>query len=57
MTKHELRAIRQMTASENQTHSIRTFHSYVHNKDVTPSSADMQSAWDDIWTFIEQLWR
>lgn len=57
MTKHELRAIRQMTASENQTHSIRTFHSYVHNKDVTPSSADMQSAWDDIWPFIEQLWR
>lgn len=57
MTKHELRAIRQMTASENQTHSIRTFHSYVHNKDVTPSSADMQSAWDDIWPFIERLWR
>jgi len=57
MTKHELRAIRQMTASENQTHSVRTFHSYVHNKDVTPSSTDLKSAWDDIWPFIEQIWR
>lgn len=57
MTRHELRAIRQMTAGENQTQSVRTFHSYVHNKDVTPSSADLKSAWDDIWTFIEQIWR
>lgn len=57
MTKHGLRAIRQMTAGENQTQSVRTFHSYVHNKDVTPSSADLKSAWDDIWPFIEQMWR
>lgn len=57
MTKHELRAIRQMTSSENQTQSVRTFHSYVHNKDVTPSSADLKSAWDDIWPFIDQIWR
>ena len=57
MTKHELRAIRQMTASENQTQSVRTFNSYVHNKDVTPSSTDLKSAWDDIWLFIEQIWR
>ncbi len=57
MTKHELRAIRQMTAGENQTQSVRTFHSYVHNKDVTPSSTDLKSAWDDIWPFIEQIWR
>lgn len=57
MTKYELRAIRQMTAGENQTQSVRTFHSYVHNKDVTPSSTDLKSAWDDIWPFIEQIWR
>ena len=57
MTKNELRPIRQMTASENQTQSVRTFHSYVHNKDVTPSSKDLKSAWDDIWPFIEQIWR
>lgn len=57
MTKHELRAIRQMTAGENQTQSVRTFHSYVHNKDVTPSSTDLKSAWDDICPFIEQIWR
>lgn len=56
LTKHELRAVRQMTASENQTQSIRTFHSYVHNKDVTPSSNDLKSAWDDIWPFIEKVW-
>jgi hypothetical protein len=56
LTKNELRAIRQMTASKNQTQSIKTFHSYVHNKDVTPSSYDLKSAWDDIWPFIEKVW-
>lgn len=57
ITKHELRAIRQMSSGENQTQSVKTFHSYVHNKDVTPSSIDLKSAWDDLWPFIEQIWR
>jgi hypothetical protein len=57
MTKHELKAIRQMTSSDNQAYSLRTFHSYVHNKDMTPPSTDLKSAWDDIWPFIEKMWR
>lgn len=56
MTKNELRAIRQMISSETQTHSLRTFNSYVHNKDITPSSTDLKSAWDDICPFIEKIW-
>lgn len=57
MTKHELRPVRQMVASPSQTQSIRTFHSYVHNMNVTPAIDDLKSAWDDIWKFIENLWR
>ena len=57
MTDHELRPIRQMTSSPSQTQSVRTFHSYVHNLDVTPVADDLKSAWDDIWKFIENMWR
>jgi hypothetical protein len=57
VTKHELRAIRQMASSETQNYSVKTFHSYVHNMDVTPSSVDLRSAWDDIWPFIERMWK
>ena len=42
MTDHELRPIRQMTSSPSQTQSVRTFHSYVHNLDVTPVADDLK---------------
>jgi len=57
MNKNELRAVRQMASSQTQTQSVRTFHSYVHNKDVTPSASDLKIAWDDLWAFIEMMWR
>ncbi|MFA6729925.1 MAG: hypothetical protein WC152_03500 [Candidatus Izemoplasmatales bacterium] len=57
MTKHELRAARQMGSSQTQNNSIKTFHSYIHNKDVTPIADDLKTAWDDLWTFIENIWR
>ncbi len=57
LTKYELRAARQMATSNTQNSSVKTFHSYVHNKDVTPSSTDLKSAWDDLWTFIQGMWR
>ena len=57
MTKHELRAARQMSSSQTQNNSVKTFHSYVHNKDVTPVADDLKTAWDDLWTLIENIWR
>jgi hypothetical protein len=57
MTAHELRSAKQMSSSSTQTNSVKTFHTYVHNMDVTPSSADLKSAWDDLWTFTENIWR
>lgn len=57
MTKHELRTARQMSSSQTQNSSVKTFHSYVHNKDVTPIADDLKTAWDDLWTFIENIWR
>jgi hypothetical protein len=56
MTKNELRTARQMSSSPTQNSSIKTFHAYVHNKDVTPIPDDLKSAWDDLWTFIEKIW-
>jgi hypothetical protein len=57
MTAHELRAAKQMSSSQTQNYSVKTFHSYVHNKDVTPSATDLRSAWEDLWTFTENIWR
>ena len=57
MTDHELRPIRHMTSSPSRTQSVKTFHSYVHNLDVTPVADDLKSAWDDIWKFVENMWR
>ncbi|NOU54540.1 hypothetical protein HN020_07205 [Brevibacillus borstelensis] len=56
MTDHQLRPIRQMTSSLTQNQSIKTFHAYVHNKDVTPTATDLKTAWDDVWPFIEKMW-
>jgi hypothetical protein len=56
MTKNELRTARQMSSSPTQNSSIKTFHAYVHNKDVTPIPEDLKSAWDDLWPFIEKIW-
>jgi hypothetical protein len=56
MTKNELRAARQMSSSPTQNSSIKTFHAYVHNKDVTPIPDDLKTAWDDLWPFIEKIW-
>jgi hypothetical protein len=56
MTKNELRTARQMSSSPSQNSSIKTFHAYVHNKDVTPIPDDLKTAWDDFWTFIEKIW-
>ena len=57
MTNHELRSARQMASSQTQNNSVKTFHAYVHNKDITPLSADVKTAWDDLWPFIENIWR
>jgi hypothetical protein len=56
MTKNELRIARQMSSSPTQNSSIKTFHAYVHNKDVTPIPDDLKTAWDDLWPFIEKIW-
>lgn len=57
LTKYELRAARQMASGNMENSSVKTFHSYVHNKDLTPSATDLKAAWDDLWLFIEGMWR
>lgn len=57
MTKNELRSARQMATGDTQNQSVKTLHAYVHNKDVTPIATDLCIAWDDVWPFIEKMWR
>lgn len=57
MNRNGLRAARQMASSQTQNNSVKTFHSYVHNKGVTPSATDLKAAWDDLWIFTENIWR
>ena len=57
MTKNELRTARQMATGQTQNQSVKIFHSYVHNKDVTPISTDLLVAWDDLFPFLENIWR
>ena len=57
MNKNGVFVARQMTSSPTQNHSLRAFHSYVHNMNVTPSSGDLKTAWEDIWPFVQQIWK
>ena len=57
MSKNDLHIVRKMTSDQTQNQSVRTFHSYVHNKSVTPVASELKAAWDDLWTFIEMMWR
>ena len=57
MKENDLRAARQLSSSQTQNNSVKTFHSYVHNRHITPSADDLKSAWDDLWTFTENIWR
>jgi hypothetical protein len=57
MNKNGLFVARQMTSSPTQNHSLRAFHSYVHNMNVTPSPGDLKTAWEDIWPFVQQIWK
>ncbi len=57
MSKHALYTARKMSSEPTANQSVKTFHAYVHNKDHTPSATDLKSAWDDLWPFIENIWR
>ncbi len=36
--------------------SIKTLHSYVHNKYFSPVASELKTAWDDIELFISNMW-
>lgn len=57
MSKNTLYTARKMSSEPTANQSVKTFHAYVHNKDHTPSATDLKSAWDDLWPFIENIWR
>lgn len=57
MSKHALYTAQKMSSEPTANQSVKTFHAYVHNKDHTPSATDLKSAWDDLWPFIENIWR
>jgi hypothetical protein len=36
--------------------SIKTLHSYVHNKHFSPIPSELKTAWDDMSIFVSKLW-
>ena len=57
MTSNQLTPIRK--AADGQTllaASIKTMHSYVHNRHFSPIASELKTAWDDLQLFMENLW-
>jgi hypothetical protein len=58
LTSQQAKAVKKAATDQHLLHSsITTFHQYVHNKHLTPSSADLRAAWDNLQPFIEAIWR
>ena len=55
LSKHELYAARCMASNATGNTSIRTFHAYVHNMNMTPNAMDLKAAWDDLTLFLEEV--
>ena len=57
MTENELHPIEMMVAQPTASSSVKTFNQFVHNSSVTPSVEDLKNSWDDLYHFIENLWK
>jgi hypothetical protein len=57
MTENELHPIEMMVAQPTASSSVRTFNQFVHNSSVTPTVDDLKNSWDDLYPFIENLWK
>lgn len=56
MHKNELHSVEMMISQPTESKSIRTFHQFVHNSQVTPSVDDLKNSWDDLSSFVRALW-
>ena len=54
--KHICKGIRVAVNNKNDLLGIDTWHSYVHNVKVQPTSANLVTTWDNAQAFIEKLW-
>ena len=57
MSENELHPIEMMVTIPTISTSVKTFHQFVHNSMVTPSVDDLKNSWDDLYPFIEKLWK
>lgn len=54
--KSELKGIQVAVSNKHSILSIDTFHSYVHNRHLTPIANDIKTTWDNIQVFMKKLW-
>jgi len=52
-----LKPIRVMTSDKDSFLSFDTFHSYVHNRQMTPIPSELRTAWDRAQCYFELLWK
>ena len=55
-TKAELKGIRTLVSNRDHVLSVDSLNAYVHNKDYSPTPADLKGNWDSIQAFIERVW-
>lgn len=57
LTEKEFCIAKKMTSNPTQIGSVNVFHSYVHNINHMPIPSDLKTAWDNLWPFIDVMWR
>lgn len=55
-SKQDLQGVRALISNRNHILSVDTLNAYVHNKEYSPTPADLRTNWDNIQVFIERLW-
>lgn len=56
LTKAQLRGVRALLSNRDHVLSVDSLNAYVHNKDYSPTPADLKNKWDNLQVFIERIW-
>jgi len=54
--RSEMKGIQVAVSNKHNVLSIDTFHSYVHNRHLSPIANDIKTTWDNIQIFMKKLW-
>ena len=56
MSNNELLPVRRSISKDTDLNSVRTLHSFVHNRFHSPGGGDLSAMWNSFEPFIEKIW-